>query len=290
MLTLAWSGHAQSWCTPGATWNYTVHGMFIQGTALYSYEGDTMLDGYSAQKIRRDERLLSWWLDLETPDTLEQVTRRYTSLMDSVLLLRNLSGTEWDTLHAFNSVIGSRWWPPFTDGFCDAGSTGMMVVVDTGTVSHDGIALRSWTLDFVDFDGEPYGWEFNFTERLGPQFGFDMLPWSCIVSEMGEALRCYRDDEMEVVVVDGPFGCLSVTGVDEVSDPRVAVQPNPGTDRFSLHLPSGSHTVEVRDISGKLVHHTTLMHGMPVDASSWLPGTYLVRLPELGRSFRWVKQ
>ncbi|HPF90889.1 MAG TPA: hypothetical protein PLL57_09535, partial [Flavobacteriales bacterium] len=62
MLPLALSGHAQSWCTSGATWNYTVHGMFIQGTALYSYEGDTMLDGYNAQKIRRDERLLSWWL------------------------------------------------------------------------------------------------------------------------------------------------------------------------------------------------------------------------------------
>lgn len=290
VLAHAVSVHAQSWCAPGATWNYAINGMFIQGNTLYSFEGDTVLDGYSAQKIRRQERLLSWWNDLEIPDTLDQVSWRYTAVVDSVLLLRNLPGTYWDTLHVFNSVVGSRWWPPFTDGFCDAGSTGMLEVVDISTVTHDGIALRSWTMDFVGFEDELLGWGVNFTERLGPQYGFEMLPWSCIISEMGEALRCYHDDEMEVVLANDLIGCLSMTGFDEVWGTRIAVHPNPGTDRFTLDLPPGAHAVDVYDITGRSIQHTAVMADIPVDASAWLPGTYLLRLPELGRSFRWVKQ
>jgi hypothetical protein len=103
---------AQSWCPPGANWNYEISGYFIGGNVVHTYEGDTVLDGYVAQRIKRRGVLLNYqWGDPPLQQPIDDW--RYTAMVDSTLLVRLHSAPyTWDTLFHFDAVIGDRWWPP----------------------------------------------------------------------------------------------------------------------------------------------------------------------------------
>ena len=143
---LTWSAlaHAQSWCPPGAQWNYSIYGLGLSGYVVRTYETDTLFEGVNAQRIHETGVQVLDWLP-PGEDTLVIDNYAYTSVVDSTLLLWvSATGTEgWDTLFRFDAQIGDRWFPPGADDICNDGLAGMAMLVDTGHTMIDGIPLRT---------------------------------------------------------------------------------------------------------------------------------------------------
>ncbi|HPF91397.1 MAG TPA: T9SS type A sorting domain-containing protein, partial [Flavobacteriales bacterium] len=274
---------AQSWCPPGARWthNYNSDGPGgYQGVSRITYEGDMVFNGQQVQRLRVSRIVAPW--GTTNYALFYEYTPWLTRYEDDVVYCWSINQEEFDTLMWFDATPGQFWsWPSIGDH-----PTARITVLDTSSIEVEGQVLRQLIVETGQSDGMP-------PDTLRERIGFSMLylkPDTWFYPDPpSTGLLCYSDYQL-MYAGPGVTDCGYTLSVADQHEDAVTVHPNPGTDRFSLNLPPGSHTVEVRDISGKLVHHTTLMHGMPVDASSWLPGTYLVRLPELGRSFRWVKQ
>lgn len=287
-VLLTCSGSAQFWCPPGATWNFTIQALATDGHVIRTYEGDTMVGGWTAQKIRERGQQIFY----VPSDTVQINALQFTSVQDSTIYIwTHAAGVPmWDTLFRFDAVIGDRWFPAGYDSVCMNGPEGMLEVLDTGSIMIDTMLLRTWTLSYIDASGDPVWGSWEVTERLGHPYGLSILPGSCIILEYGETLNCYQDSAISYNI-SWPYDCGSGVGFEEERAAfPTSVHPTPGHDRFILELPPGRHALVVTDLSGRTVHAGPVETGMPVDASSWPAGTYVLRLPELERSLRWLKE
>ncbi|MCB0778945.1 MAG: T9SS type A sorting domain-containing protein [Flavobacteriales bacterium] len=277
------SGSAQFWCPPGATWHVSSGGLGGSGYTQYSYTGDTLFEGRISQQITATGYFTDYIVNPPMTSSVHDV--RYTSLENDVVFLwTNMSGTmAWDTLYWFSAVPGDQWFPAGADNVCGPEPMDyMFLVTDTATVMIDGMPLRQLTV-------EPGA--IQLTERMGSaRLVFDEFPF-CVVAEYGELIRCYSDQDISYQNPDWNDACDSGVGIDEERVVyTISVHPTPGHDRFTLEMPPGRHTLHVTDLAGRTVHTGPVETGIPVDASHWPAGTYVLRLPALGRWLRWVKE
>lgn len=288
-LLAAFTGitQAQPWCPPGATWHVSTASLASSGYVQYTYDGDTLVGGRMAQRITGTGYTIDY--TVMPPDTFPVNGDRFTAVdNDVVFLWTSMSGTlEWDTLYWYGAVPGDKWFPAGTDNACGPPlAINMFQVVDTSTVMVGGYPLRQ-----LNVMGGPSLTPYPILERLGAPGAVFMEFPLCIVWEYGELLRCYSDQDLSYVDPNWNYSCDSGVGIDEEQAVyAISVHPTPGHDRFTLELPPGRHTLLVTDLAGRTVHTGPVETGMPVDASRWPAGTYVLRLSELGRSLRWVKE
>jgi hypothetical protein len=284
--------NAQSWCPPGAQWNYQIQGLMLDGCVVRTYVGDTVIDGWNAQRIHESGFRIEYW----SGDTVALDSDRYTSIQGSTLFLWGAFSDPvgWDTLHRFDATIGDRWFPPHADSVCLDGYASMLEVMDTSSLVIDGYMLRRWTMTYLDALGQPT-WNFDVLERLGPLTGLEILPGGCIIIEYGEVLSCYTDQEISYNDAYWPYGCASVLGLrQDPPEPGISLSPNPGTDHFTMQSPPGPNTITMHDALGRsvLVQRTT-GGNVEVDTSDLPPGTYFVRTTTAYGSAthaKWIKQ
>jgi len=210
----------------------------------------------------------------------------YTSIDGDLVSL--WTGNSFDTLYHFGASIGDHWHmnvPVGTDPIVE------ITVMDTGTVVIDGIPLRSLA---ISSDGWWPG--DTIVERLGTMHQ-QLVPWSMSVTDhLNGPLRCYLDVDINYQVPSWLFGCESWLGGEALAhDSRHAsLFPNPGTDHFSIQLPSGLNTITVYDAVGRSVLTQRATGGTTVINAVYLPtGPYLVRtmLEDHTRMrHRWMKQ
>ena len=283
---------AQSWCPPGATWNFVIQAWMTDGHVVRTYIGDTLVDGWVAQQIKEEGQQILYWSN----DTITIDDVVLTSVQDSVLYTRVQWGGQpaWDTLYRFDAEIGDRWFPPGADSVCLNGTEGMVEVVDTATVLIDGLPLRQWTMSYIDATGQSVWGTFYITERLGSLYGFTLMPSVCIIVEYGEQLRCYSDDQIEYHAPGWGFSCTSATDVHELGTTNGLLFPNPGTTHFTLALPPGPHTIALLDATGRVVIQQRTTDPRPLVSTEALPaGLYRISIRDgSGRltGTTWVKE
>ena len=287
LLSVIPEARAQSWCPPGATWNYHINAWMTDGSVIRTYTGDTMIDGWNAQCIHEQGEQLTYWNN----DTILINRTSFTSVQDSVIYLRGVWGgmAVWDTLFRFDAQIGDRWFPPGADSVCMDGLAGMLEVMDTATVIVDGLPLRTWDLAYLDGAGAPFWEAGTVIERLGYLFGLTILPGTCIIIEYGESLRCYEDDQMEYHASGWTYDCSSTSGFAELATRVLRPVPNPGTDTFCLELAFGQNEITILDGVGRVVAKERVGGGVVrMDTASLVPGVYLVRASD-GTATLWMK-
>ncbi|HPF66299.1 MAG TPA: hypothetical protein PLC20_01365, partial [Flavobacteriales bacterium] len=81
---------AQSWCPPGAQWIYDAGSPWITALEQLTYSGDTIVDGYPAQRIDRVYQQTS------PMNVVASWNPFFTRTNGDVVWEWN--GTEWDTL------------------------------------------------------------------------------------------------------------------------------------------------------------------------------------------------
>jgi len=273
---------AQSWCPPGARWTHDYSDSLTgyYGVSRIIYEGDMTFQGQQVQRLRVSRVLAP------SGTTNFSVFYEYgpwlTRHEDGVVYSWSNDEQEFDTLMWFNAAPGQFWsWPSIGDH-----PTARITVLDTTSIEMEGHVLRQLVVETGHSEGLP-------PDTLRERIGFSMLylkpdTWF-ITDPPSTGLLCYNDDQL-MFAGPGVTDCGYTLGVADQQVEAVTVMPNPGTDHFTVTLPPGAHAVDVYDITGRSIQYTAVMADIPVDASAWLPGTYLLRLPELGRSFRWVKQ
>ena len=277
----------QSWCPPGATWTYGTDMFGLYGYQQYMYVSDTMLDGQLGHRID-GQGAMSIFGQIQVDHWTNPVAFITGTNGDVVTIWSNVD-QDWDTLFWMGAVPGDGWLrPPGPYGPCNPADS--LVVVDTTTVWIDGLPLRRWVVEQRSID---MGFSTtDFTERIGWFWNFAPYP-ACLIVDGPIGLRCYSDQDISVSY--HAFGCNSLAGLGESSSGSLTKPtPNPGTDHFTLQLPSDGHMIEVFDATGRRVSfQRTNGKQMRVEASALPPGLNHIRITNDNgstTSHEWVKQ
>ena len=262
---------AQSWCPPGAQWIYDVGSPWITALEQFTYSGDTIVDGYPAQRIDRVYQ--------QTSPMNVVATGGFFFTRTNGDVVWEWNGTEWDTLYWFSALPGDHWQPfwPYQEVCPDHA----WQVQDTSTTVVSGIPLRTLLLEITE-SGVPTGQTQTIYERMGGGGGdgFPGLPPSPCggIYECYCAFGCYQDQD--IVPVGGPCA-LSLSAPTLMGrDQGLQVFPNPVSDVVTIVLPDRTPMprVEVLGMDGRLV---MTLH--PDNGTSTYPltslnaGLYLIR-------------
>lgn len=224
LLFLASTTNAQVWSPQGATWHFEYYNFYL-GTVTVSYEGDTTLDNYTAQKLKTVDR--SYFQDQNgilnegNPNT----TWNYTAQSgDSIFWWKN---GEFFLLYDFGAMPGDSWTiynNHGSDTLCD--SLSIVSVVDTGHVMINSQNLRYIELEML---GHPeFAIQGRAVERLGivgtyNTAGF-VLPLQrlCDTNSIPEYFWwdfiCYQDNSFGLYN-PAPHSCdyyASIVGIEEL--------------------------------------------------------------------------
>ena len=263
---------AQSWCPPGAQWIYDVGSPWITALEQFTYSGDTIVDGYPAQRIDRVYQQTS------PMNVVASWNPFFTRTNGDVVWEWN--GTEWDTLYWFSAVPGDHW-QPFWPNMADCPDHAWLVL-DTSTTVVSGIPLRTLLLELTELGVSTGQQPLTIRERFGGGGGFGFpgnAPSSCGgVYECYCTFGCYQDQD--IVPVGGPCA-LSLSAPTLMGrDQGLQVFPNPVSDVVTIVLPDRTPMprVEVLGMDGRLV---MTLH--PDNGTSTFPltglnaGLYLIR-------------
>ncbi|MCR9173026.1 MAG: hypothetical protein NXI10_11065 [bacterium] len=227
------ASYGQVWGAQGATWHYEFDD-FGKGFYTYTYSGDTVIDGYSCQKIDVE---LQWIIagsnGTTSPGSLDQYVQitRYSN--DSVFWYKD---DAFFLLYDFGASIGDQWviheGPSFFDPECDTVS--IVSVSDTGMMTINGQSLRFIELNYVQ--GQ-YSISGRAIERMGvandnwyPQnllFPSQVTCDTNIITEyFFNHFRCYTDNALGTYSVvseacDLPLTTLSLSEIKFESEKQV---------------------------------------------------------------------
>ena len=241
--------YGQSWCPAGANWLYERGDpMISSGSVQYTYVGDTLLDGWGAQRIRGiGYFVVSMGGFTDTVYTTEPsvLTRTDGDLVYFWLQAQQV----WDTLYWFDAVPGDRWNPGWD---CEDGA--YVAVVDTGTTVVEGIPLRTLDLE-VWWNNDLVG-ETTIMERMGDVHGCVVLRSPCVVWESGCQFSCYRDNEIDGYP-DPTATCRLNVGLESLPATTMGLSawPVPFQDRLIVETTQAMRQAKVRlvDLSGREV-------------------------------------
>ncbi|MDQ3100440.1 MAG: T9SS type A sorting domain-containing protein [Bacteroidota bacterium] len=268
---------AQSWCPSGATWTYSFsNGWTHEGFVRFTYIGDTIVGGINAKHIDQYAE------GLAMGDPFYWVLEPFiTAVNDQLITYWN--GTSYDTLYNFAASPGDHWrMAPFL--FADA----VVNVLDSGTTSIEGLSLRYLVIGNNGIAGD------TIVERLGGLHRY-MLPWiDFTLDAPGGPLRCYSDLQIDYQSPWWEFGCTSFLEIDEALEIIPLLHPNPGTDHFTLQLPSGDHKLTIVDaVGGTVLKEDRISDQAVIDASSLRPGIYMLQITDRSgrtRNQPWIKE
>ncbi len=286
-ILLAVPASAQQWCAPGATWIYHMGGdpNVGSGSYRYTYEGDTLVDGYVGQRISHFERVVvimsgyegvyDYWHD-------DLVTRTEPGIVH--FWLPDLQ--EWDTLYWFSAEPGDRWTPGWHQYEASCEQAGYLEVVSVDIDWDIGVPVRKLTLRSYG-NGAPDDYMIVM-ERIGSRTGcFIPRPpgWCSEFSETFCEFRCYSDEEF--FYTPWPqfiHTCEHSTTVEQPAPAPTeawSVFPVPFHDRFTVRSMSPKQTARMvlLDLSGRELLSQPFNGSMlNMDAGHLAPGSYVLRL------------
>lgn len=267
------SAQAQVWCPPGARWIYDTGSPGITSQTQFTYIGDTIVDGSSAQRISQ-EGFIS---ELFGNDTLIETGGQdiITRSEEGVVFRWIEADLAWDTLYWFSAEPGDEWTPGWAFGeVCEADFR--LLVLDTGSMVVQGIWLRSLIVQRLS-GPEPVGDPELIAERLGTITGyFEPIAGCNSVFECYCSFQCYSDADLSYPMVGEPCALALGSGSQERSRMIVQISPNPGRDEFNLRSLPALKEIVVRDVAGRPVVNLAPVGSDHVSTITWPPGCYVV--------------
>lgn len=234
--------NAQTWCPPGATWNYTISTIFptVVGYQQVRYIDTIRLNGKLCQKLqsRNYETWVSWGNSHQ-----ESGFTFYTHLENGILSYQS-APNRFDTIADFNARPGAHWY-----AYAYQGTTytptyiPRMVVKDTGHAVVNGVNLKYLQVGFGDslsvFSASFTPYLHRIYERMGDvsQFMYMVCPQNFPDWRDGNGnFSCYWDDTFPIYSLPGMKCNYNTVGIKEVAaDKGTLFYPNPSNGLFTVH-------------------------------------------------------
>jgi len=127
----------------------------------------------------------------------------------------------------------------------------------------------------------------NVTLTATPNTGYSFVNWTENGAEVSTtASYSFTASTSRTLVANFK---LIATGIDEVTGTNsISIYPNPTTDHFAVKGLDKAATLQLFDISGKLLLTKEVSDASPVSVSSLVRGMYIVKVA--GRKFRLIKK
>jgi len=238
------------------------------GVQRVEYIGDTIIDGYNAQRLRETQVIAPWG---STNYTSYSNSSIYTRYADDIVYTWNWNDA-FDTLCWFGAAPGQFWASPGLDD----DPFYRITVLDTSTVVINGLALRQLIVQRGEWDWMPPD---TLHERIGFTINY-LNGWSWFLTDQPwNGLMCYSDADIDYVV-PGVSDCGFTLSISDVANVRSTTSfPNPGSTHFSLSLSPGPHTITLFDATGRVVLQQRTADERPVINTERLPaGLYRITI------------
>lgn len=276
-LAVMTTAQAQSWCPPGARWLFDTGSPWAVGQTQVTYVGDTVVDGYTAQKLERHYKFVQIF---GSDSLIEGYRTPWITRVEGDMVLDKVEGV-WDTLFRFDAVPGDHWQPNWLDGIECPDYT--LHVIDTSLVVFSGVALRQVELEVYQF-GVPMGWFATFTERFGGAFWLGPPP--CTTYECFCSPLCYQDNEMF-----NPLNpCTFTVGVEDLqAGEDTPLQISHLGSEIVVAVPSAmiGSELSIHDPTGRVVQQqVTTGANVLVPIAGFPAGAYIASLRAKGRSLQ----
>ena len=265
----------QTWCPPGAVWEYNWSGGPSSGCQVRTYVADTVIDGFDCQRIEVIDIIYDF-IDDEV-DTIESLV--HTRSANGVVLQQIGVDLYWDTLYWFTAPVGSRWYPPGVGDGC-GGSAGMVEVLSIQEEVINGLSLEVRTLGQLGEDGTVMFEGPDMIERLGT--ALMSIPHTCLFGDgFGSTVR-YRDDLWEGFDSGETSNCdrfpNSLRELQGAQLHRLSFGPDGRT--LTIQAAGGSGGLyALYDVHGKSIQHGRYSGaGTTIGLGELTPAMYLARL------------
>ena len=266
---------AQTWCPPGAVWEYNWSGGASTGCQVRTYVADTVIDGFDCQRIEVIDIFYDFISD--EVDTIESLF--HTRFENGVVFQQIGVDLYWDTLYWFTAPVGSRWYPPGVGDGC-GGLAGMVEVLSIQEQVVNGLGLEVRTLGQLGEDGMVMFEGPDMIERLGT--ALMSIPHTCLFGDGFGSIVRYRDDLWE------GFDSGETSNCDRFPNSLRELQGAQlhglsfGADGRSLTIqaPGGSGGLyAMHDLRGKTIQQGRYSGGgTPIGVGDLVPAMYLIRL------------
>jgi hypothetical protein len=299
---------SQSWCPPGAVWNYYVNGIIagIDGIMEFKYTGNTTINGISCKTIEGTFRGWKFGLSYLGNNTIVPNLRAYyTYENNKVVYLHN--GVGFDTVVNFNASIGDRWLELLHPSFviCDNSRT-FYQVTDTGHVWLNNQYLKKITVSYnlLDKNGiafYPVAGSNIFIEKVMFQGSsshdnyIDLFNYICYEKDMIREspslfLICYKDDNFPLFQ-QGNRECNDLTGIQSrgIQNSTTQIYPNPTNNFLNVNFQNISsiddYEIKLSDFLGRASTplSATTKTGKEIDLSTFPKGIYFLQIWDKGK-------
>jgi hypothetical protein len=277
---------------PGATYVFR-GGLSGQEYYKYIYAGDSISGADSIKKFQVTFVVDGTISGLQIPHTSTQYMEYFKVSGDTVW--RFISAAQvWTMIANFSYQTGDTVPSPLHDLqvigmsrglFCDSEISGIpAVVTDGGTEMYNGVALRWYTLTYVNHisgTGDTVWYAGTFRERRMSSWWHVPFEFACgMPCSTIPAQLCYSDEDMEIGdhCNDLWFETLSA---DEITEESVQLYPNPASDQVFLSMngaATGQYSIvnlQGQELLSGVLQHTALQG---ININGLRPGLYLVKI------------
>jgi len=259
----------QSFAPIGAEWHYSSSAYGAAPVASEYYhlvvEKDTLIEGYPLRKIKRKHYRYQG-------DSVEVAPYWVHQSGDTVALYDPDRGRLYK-LFIFNAAPGDTLLLDIPHELViHPADTTYRAVVDTIiTEAYDGVALRKFVLEPLDF----FGWYRGFyLEKVGGYEWFLPLG-TIIIPEADGPIRCYRDAEVNIQFSSRPCDDRVISSTEDGLARSSILFPNPASDLVHIESDFAIDHVEIRDLRGNIALRT---QEMPIPVGQLSSGIYFVKI------------
>lgn len=259
----------QSFAPIGAEWYYSSSAYGAAPVASEYYhlivEKDTLIEGYPLRKIKRTHYRYQG-------DSVE-VAPYWVHQSGDTVALYNPDRARLYKLFIFNAAPGDTLLLDIPHELViHPADTTYRAVVDTIiTEVYDGVALRKFVLEPLDF----FGWYRGFyLEKVGGYEWFLPLG-TIIIPEADGPIRCYRDAEVNIQFSSRPCDYRVISSTEDGQAGSTLLFPNPASELLHIESAFEIDHIEVLDIRGNIVLRT---QETPIPVGQLSSGIYFVKI------------
>ncbi|MBZ0242131.1 MAG: T9SS type A sorting domain-containing protein [Bacteroidales bacterium] len=279
------NGFSQVWIDSNAKWTFDYFNVAESGTWRFEYTHDTLIQGHQSQLIKSTKyRYFGPGTSIINSDNI------YTySSNDSVFYFKD---DKFFLLYDFGAQIGDTWVVAIDTTFDACQDTAIVQVVDTGSITINGLEHRTITLETISaslyalnglcverFGIHPTTYEhcnFGFLPGYqycegGPIFDYDLLTF-----------RCYEDAGFPAYNATNK-DCDTLTSSKELASEGLKIYPNPAKSVLNIDFPANYDVlhskIEIINTNGQIILPSKpFSHSTQLDIKSLAPGLYIVKI------------